>query len=322
MRTDVKLGLAVALVLTVAAGWYFSRSDAPATQVPLSGSDGVLSLGGTDTSTPPAPRTSPSRGNRTNSSAERPAPTEAGRPPSSNPSRPVTAPSSAQSSPPASVPRGEPVDSRMASATPAERAGGGSAPAPTDGPRRSGDAASTPTNDRPSPPAGSSLPIVGTERPKASTEVHTAKAGDTFEQLAQVYYGDARYAGAIRNANPSLGQDRSLPGGASVVIPDVQPLPALPRSQPERSASPVPTVRDGSSPARGVVPVATNATAPATPASMKIYSVREGDSLYAIARSELSAGTRWKEIYELNKAIIGSDPAQLKVGQVLKIPAR
>ncbi|NOS99027.1 MAG: LysM peptidoglycan-binding domain-containing protein [Phycisphaerales bacterium] len=336
MRTDVKLGLAVALALTVGAGWYFSRSDTPATQVPLSGSDGVLSMGGGDKSTPPAPATNPSRGNRTNPSTNRPAQADAGRPsPASTAPRSSTSSPATQSAPPPSTtaPGGQPTDSRVASSNPSNAPGAGSvvAPGPAGGDsigRTAGDGTrgneSTPalTDGRANAPAVSALPMVGNEKPKTSTEVHTSKAGDTFEQLAQLYYGDARYAAAIRSANPSLQPERSLAAGAAVVIPDVQPLPALPRAQPERVAGAVPGGRDGSAPVRGAVPVATNASLPPTPASMKIYTVREGDSLYAIARAELSAGTRWKEIYELNKTVIGGDPAQVKVGQVLKIPSR
>ena len=51
------------------------------------------------------------------------------------------------------------------------------------------------------------------------------------------------------------------------------------------------------------------------------YYVQEGDSLYAIADAKLGTGTRWSEIYELNKAVIGADPSRLKVGVALTLPA-
>jgi hypothetical protein len=49
------------------------------------------------------------------------------------------------------------------------------------------------------------------------------------------------------------------------------------------------------------------------------YAVQSGDCLYKIAKSQLGSGSRWSEIYELNKDII-KDPALIFVGQNLKLP--
>lgn len=50
------------------------------------------------------------------------------------------------------------------------------------------------------------------------------------------------------------------------------------------------------------------------------YTVVKGDSLWKIARKYLGKGSRYKEIYELNKDIISS-PDRIYMGQVIKIPA-
>lgn len=51
------------------------------------------------------------------------------------------------------------------------------------------------------------------------------------------------------------------------------------------------------------------------------YTVKAGDTLWAIAKQFLGNGSRYPEIYELNKAIIGPDPNLIHPGQVFAIPA-
>lgn len=53
----------------------------------------------------------------------------------------------------------------------------------------------------------------------------------------------------------------------------------------------------------------------------KTHTVGPGDSLWSIAKKELGDGSRWNEIYELNKDSI-SNPNLIYDGQVLKIPER
>lgn len=49
------------------------------------------------------------------------------------------------------------------------------------------------------------------------------------------------------------------------------------------------------------------------------YTVVKGDSLYKIAKAKLGDGSKWKEIYNLNKDKI-KDPNAIQIGQVLKMP--
>lgn len=50
------------------------------------------------------------------------------------------------------------------------------------------------------------------------------------------------------------------------------------------------------------------------------YTVKEGDCLSAIAR-RMTGSASWKEIYEINKDVIGSNPNRIYPGQVLTIPS-
>jgi LysM repeat protein len=56
--------------------------------------------------------------------------------------------------------------------------------------------------------------------------------------------------------------------------------------------------------------------APSKPAASGTYTVRSGDSLSGIAAAN---GMSWQDLYELNKAVIGSDPNLIKAGQVLRL---
>lgn len=52
----------------------------------------------------------------------------------------------------------------------------------------------------------------------------------------------------------------------------------------------------------------------------KTYTVKSGDSLWAIAQRELGNGSRWGEIYELNKDAIGKKPELIYSGTELRMP--
>ena len=56
-----------------------------------------------------------------------------------------------------------------------------------------------------------------------------------------------------------------------------------------------------------------------TPA--KTYTVDSGDNLSNIAKQELGDANRWREIYELNKDVIGKNPDLIQPGMELKLPS-
>lgn len=71
------------------------------------------------------------------------------------------------------------------------------------------------------------------------------------------------------------------------------------------------------------MPVGANSNAqPAQPAqpATKNYTVRSGDSLSRIAEITLGNANRWREIYDLNKDVIGGNPNLISAGMTLKLP--
>ena len=63
-----------------------------------------------------------------------------------------------------------------------------------------------------------------------------------------------------------------------------------------------------------------NGSARPSPPPSKTYTVKSGDSLWAIAQRTLGAGAEYDKIYTLNKSTIGSDPNKILPGQVLSLP--
>jgi len=51
------------------------------------------------------------------------------------------------------------------------------------------------------------------------------------------------------------------------------------------------------------------------------YKVKPGDSLWAIAKLQYGSGSKWKDIYEANKGLIGPDPNLISSGIQLVMPA-
>ena len=54
--------------------------------------------------------------------------------------------------------------------------------------------------------------------------------------------------------------------------------------------------------------------------SSKTYTVKSGDCLWKISSTYLGSGSKWNEIYEANKSVVGGNPNLIYPGQVLTIP--
>ena len=117
-------------------------------------------------------------------------------------------------------------------------------------------------------------------------------------------------------------------GGASV------PTAQMPATQPQGLTQPAPTYQSAGTDASGVQAVTPergsllqdNATAgsgteiASSGAAPAHHVVENGDNLWNIAKDNLGSGSRWTEIYDLNKDVVGSNPNLIFKGTDLKLP--
>lgn len=101
--------------------------------------------------------------------------------------------------------------------------------------------------------------------------------------------------------------------------PKPKPEPAKPKPapKPEPKPAPKPAPKPEPTPAPKPEPAKPTPAGETTP-----YAVAKGDTLRTIASRELGDANRWKELYELNKAVIGANPNLLFPGQALKLPKK
>ena len=121
---------------------------------------------------------------------------------------------------------------------------------------------------------------------------YTVKAGDNLSRIAIAVYGDEAYWDDIAKANPRVDPAK-LRVGQVLRLPDKGAID------------------------RGV---ASTDPAAAAPADTIIYVVQPNDTLSTIAKTYYHDSSRWQYLYNVNKAVIGSNPNTLKAGMKLKIP--
>ena len=133
-------------------------------------------------------------------------------------------------------------------------------------------------------------------------KVYKIQQGDTFSSIAARTYGDRNLYRIIVAANPKVDPSH-LKIGTEIVVPDSSTI--HPASSPE---------------ARTAVGTIGN-RAEAKLDSKTEYRVASGDSLHRISTRLYGNINMVDKLYELNKNAIGADPAKLKLGMVLKLPA-
>lgn len=152
--------------------------------------------------------------------------------------------------------------------------------------------------------------LVGTvaliERHKAGTSSSNPDANATTDANSlpdwSNYYEQQQQSGNI------------TPPPTSTTTATTQPAPVPINGMP--SDTPPPILRGSTPPsnlAAGLAP------APATPVLNQSYTVTRGDSLWGIAQRWLGNGAEYPEIYNANKAVIGSNPDLIKPGERLKV---
>lgn len=159
-------------------------------------------------------------------------------------------------------------------------------------------------------PQTSEVSVAGDDRP----DVYVVQSGDNFWDISKQEYGAGRYYKALASYNQNRIPDpRRLRIGMKILVPTTQTLEAnFPSLCPWRSAKTV---------AGNVAVDSDNSpgyfrNADGTP----LYRVGAEDTLTGIAKNHLGRASRWVQVFGLNRDRI-FDPAKLKIGTVLQLPA-
>jgi nucleoid-associated protein YgaU len=138
-------------------------------------------------------------------------------------------------------------------------------------------------------------------------DTYVVQPNDNFSTISEKLYGTSSYFKALQEHNKAKfpHADR-LRTGDIVATPAVDVLRQnYPKLCPLQNHLPLPGRSSSFASQRGG----------------RVYVVEEGDTLFDIARFELGKATRWAEIYELNKDVIGEDFNHLRPGTQLTLPA-
>ncbi|MCG3132346.1 MAG: hypothetical protein FLDDKLPJ_03184 [Phycisphaerae bacterium] len=166
-------------------------------------------------------------------------------------------------------------------------------------------------------PAGSPTP-----RPeKASAKSHAVAKGETLTQIARAQYGSRWKAGldAMLKANPDKIRDANqITAGVTLVVPALSAAGPSGKAADAGSPSAKSSLGSGEKGAAGQGGRPSLASAKGT---VRQHEVRNGETLYSIARTVLGDASRWKEIHEMNKDVL-RDPAQVRAGMTLRLPER
>lgn len=165
----------------------------------------------------------------------------------------------------------------------------------------------------------------------AATEAEKERA----LQLTQGVDGvqEARFEGE-ETRTPSLGEDAQAVLDAATEATEASPLQDLPPTDADvEPGEASPSVEAALEPiAEIATPAAASGTEPEAPAAqeeapapeeaLRSYTVRRGESLSVIASRQLGDGSRWREVYEMNRDVIGPNPDGVREGMTITLPAR
>ena len=138
----------------------------------------------------------------------------------------------------------------------------------------------------------------------AGSRKATVQPGDSWWRVAKREMGSAKHINALRRANPGV---EMLQPGQEVVVPGVgEAAPAVAAREPDAPAQPVAVREPGASP-------------PATASRLpRTHVVRDGETLWIIARLHYGKGSLWYLIADRNGL---SDTDRLKTGMKVEIPS-
>lgn len=138
---------------------------------------------------------------------------------------------------------------------------------------------------------------------------YEVQPNDSFWEISEKLYGTGAYFQALAEHNrEKVDNQNRLQVGQVIAAPDVAEL-----EQEYPAYCPKPEHRY-------VARHHTAALRVSQASDETLYTVAEGDSLYRIARYELGNASRWHEIYQINREVIGESYNHLRPGTQLILP--
>ena len=140
---------------------------------------------------------------------------------------------------------------------------------------------------------------------------YNVQPNDNYWVISRRLYGTGAYFRALAEHNRNkVPQEDQLTVGQSISAPGVTELEELyPELCPKPSRREIVKQR------------ATSVGRLSSYRGGRTYTVQQGDTLFDIARYELGKASRWSEIYELNRDVIGEDYDYLPTGLQLALPS-
>ncbi len=157
------------------------------------------------------------------------------------------------------------------------------------------------------PSLGTPIATKDLRRHDGSYEV---RPNDSYWVISEKLYGSGAYFKALAEHNrDKIPRENQLQVGDVISAPE---LAALEKTYPELcpKASRREILRHRASTVGHLQP----------PAGARTYTIAEGDTLFDIARYELGKASRWPEIHDLNRDLLGKDYDLLPPGVVILLP--
>ncbi|MEV6570454.1 LysM domain-containing protein [Streptomyces sp. NPDC051577] len=150
------------------------------------------------------------------------------------------------------------------------------------------------------------------------------KAHDAAETAKEQVEQQAAAKPATPDAPNDLGGKYTDAAAATKAAADrmAAPAPPKPAPAPPRPPAAGPVAHHTPTPASAAHKAVPSAPVPkpAPAAKKRTYTVKSGDSLSEIARRELGNEARWRELYAMNRGVVGSNPDLIHPGMVLTLP--
>ena len=141
--------------------------------------------------------------------------------------------------------------------------------------------------------------VLPSRMPSASRKWHTVRLGESLSGIARIYYGEDGLWTVIQKANPdTIGREGEVREGARIAIPELEATNALGDSRNNR-----PEAGEGAARRAGTI------------------TVKAGQTLGELAQIYLGSSAYANLLFEANRHIL-KDPDTLRVGMVLRLPAR